>query len=436
MERLVILGSGESGVGAAILGKKKGFDVFVSDKGPIKAIYKAELVGQDIHFEEGQHTKEKILNADVIVKSPGIPDKAILVKEAKSMGISVISEIEFAFRYTRAKTIGITGSNGKTTTTNLTYHLMHTAGLKVEMGGNIGLGFARIVADKDPDWVVLELSSFQLDDIKTYRPDIGILLNITPDHLDRYDYKMANYVRSKFRIAMNQRPDDFLIYNAEDPVISENIGELNRSMQLLKIVSDDYPEGKLILNEELSFDLSKCRLKGPHNRLNALCAVKAAYLAGAGIEGIQQGLDTFINAPHRLESFAEIDGVEYINDSKATNVDSVYWALRAMEKPTVLILGGQDKGNDYAPIDALVKEKVIAIVCMGLDNEKIVQHFSPLVANIVQTNSVQEAVMKAKLMAKKGEVVLLSPACASFDLFNNYEHRGDSFKEEVLKLIL
>lgn len=434
MKRLVILGSGESGVGAAILGKMKGFEVFVSDKGPIKAQYKEELLKQDIQFEEQQHTNEKILNADVIVKSPGIPDKAALVKEARSKGISVISEIEFAFRYTRAKSIGITGSNGKTTTTNLTYHLMKTAGLNVEMGGNVGFSFAKIVADKAPDWVVLELSSFQLDDITTYRPDIGILLNITPDHLDRYDYKMENYVRSKFRIAMNQAAGGHLIYNAEDPVISQYIGELNQGMVIHRVESKNYPEGRLYLDENVSFDMTKCRLKGPHNRLNAWCAVKAAFLAGASVEGIQQGLDTFINAPHRLESFAEINGVEYINDSKATNVDSVYWALRSMEKPTVLILGGQDKGNDYTPIDPLVKEKVKAIVCMGLDNEKIVQHFSPFVQQIVQTKSVTDAVVAGKLLAVPGDTVLLSPACASFDLFNNYEHRGDRFKEEVNKL--
>lgn len=434
MSRIVILGAGESGVGAARLAKKHGYEVFVSDKGPVKKEYKEALISWDISFEEEQHTTEKILNASEIVKSPGIPEKADLIQQAYNKGIPVISEIEFASRYTRAKIIGITGSNGKTTTTKLTGHLLQSAGIDAAIGGNVGLSFAGLVAEKDYPVFVLELSSFQLDGIKEFRPDVAVLLNITPDHLDRYGYKMENYVRSKFRIGMNQHRGDMFIYNSEDTVIRQYLNGIDPEVEMVPVSPDLFKDGKLFDGEDTWFDMTKCRLKGPHNMLNAICAVKSALAVGASREGIQQGLDTFVNAPHRLEVVETVGGVEFINDSKATNVDSVYWALRAMDKPVVLILGGQDKGNDYTPILPLVKEKVKGIVCMGLDNEKIVKVFSPILSQITETRSAEEAVQVAFNMAEPGDVVLLSPACASFDLFNNYEHRGEMFKKAVRNL--
>ncbi len=430
MKKIVILGAGESGVGAALLAKKQGFDVFVSDKSPIKDNFKAELDAAQIPYESGGHTEGVILAADEIVKSPGIPEKISLINDAKRHHIPIISEIEFASRFTKAKIIGITGSNGKTTTTSLTYHIFKTGGFDVGVGGNIGKSFARLLAEEpERELYVLELSSFQLDGITSFRPYISILLNITPDHLDRYDYKMANYVASKFRITMNQTEDDIFITNRDDL-------EIKRFRETNIINPNEWVIGTHFDSDLLRgrFDMSKSNLKGPHNYFNASCAIAAAIVCGVSDKNIQLGLETFVNAPHRLEFVANIKGTDYINDSKATNVDSVYWALKAMSKPTVLILGGQDKGNEYGTIEKLVREKVKAIICMGIDNQKIVQFFTPIVKNIEETKSADEAVRVAAKYTEGGDVVLLSPACASFDLFKNYEDRGEQFKKAVLTL--
>lgn len=430
MKKLVILGAGESGVGAALLAKKQGYDVFVSDKSPIKENYKAELEAAAIPYESNGHTEEIILSADEIIKSPGIPEKISLIHDAQRHKIPIISEIEFASRYTDAKIIGITGSNGKTTTTSLTYHIMKTGGLNVGVGGNIGKSFARLLAEEAAhDFYVLELSSFQLDNIHTFRPFISILLNITPDHLDRYDYKMANYVASKFRITMNQTEDDIFITNREDPEIKK-FRDSNLIQPNEWIISTHFDSD--LLRER--FDMSKTSLRGPHNYFNASCAIAAAIVCGVSDTKIQEGLETFVNAPHRLEFVATVNGTDYINDSKATNVDSVYWALKAMNKPTVLILGGQDKGNDYTAIADIVKEKVKAIVCLGVDNHKIMEFFTPIVKNIEETHNIADAVQVAAKYTEGGDVVLLAPACASFDLFKSYEDRGEQFKKEVLDL--
>ncbi len=430
MKKIVILGAGESGVGAALLAKKQGFDVFVSDKSPIKEHFKAELDNAEIAYESGVHTEGVILKADEIIKSPGIPEKIALIHTIQRHKIPIISEIEFASRFTKARIIGITGSNGKTTTTSLVYHIFKTGGLDVAVGGNIGRSFARILAEeREHDFYVLELSSFQLDGIHTFRPYISILLNITPDHLDRYDYKMANYVASKFRITMNQTEDDIFITNKEDLEIKRfrDTNIVNPNEWVISTHFDsDLLRGR--------FDMSKTKLCGPHNYFNASCAIAAAIVCGIGDAKIQQGLETFVNAPHRLEFVANINGTDYINDSKATNVDSVYWALKAMNKPTVLILGGQDKGNDYKSLEKIVAQKVKAIVCMGVDNKKLLEFFTPIVKNIEETHSVVDAVNVAAKYTEGGDAVLLSPACASFDLFKNYEDRGDQFKKAVLSL--
>jgi UDP-N-acetylmuramoylalanine--D-glutamate ligase len=439
MKKIVILGAGESGVGAALLAKQKGFDVFVSDKSDIKENFKLELENAQIPYESGQHTEGVILSADEIIKSPGIPDKAPLIKAAKAKGIPVIGEIEFAYRYIDgAKIIAITGSNGKTTTTSLTYHILKTGGLDVAVGGNIGKSFARLLAEEKPHYIyVLELSSFQLDDIKTFQPYIAMLLNITPDHLDRYDYKMQNYVASKFRIAKNQTEDDIFIFNEDDTEIKQFMDK--NPVQANEWGISTHFDGQILRGR---FDMSKTPLRGPHNYFNASCAIAAAIVCGVGDAKIQQGLETFKNAPHRLENVAIFDNIEFINDSKATNVDSVYWALRAMSKPTILILGGQDKGNDYTQIEALVKEKVIGVVGMGIENQKIMDFFK----TNIDTKSMKEALDKSIEIAQKyltdkkganteGVTILLSPACASFDLFKNYEDRGEQFKKEVLALM-
>lgn len=434
--KVVILGAAESGVGAAILAQQSGFDVFVSDKGQIKDHYKRELEARAIPYEEGQHTWEKMAGADEVVKSPGIPDKAPLVKEFVARGIPVISEIEFASRYTRANILAITGSNGKTTTTMLTYHLAKTGGIDAVMAGNVGLSFAACVADhRQPDWYVLEVSSFQLDGIRTFRPKVAMLLNITADHLDRYDYLLDNYVRSKFRIAMNQQPKDVFLYNSDDANTAAYMKDQTFAPELIPL-HQGLIDGKLLRLEGQLYDLGNTQLKGIHNAMNALFAIRGALEMGLSPEVIQHGLNTFVPVPHRLEKVAEIDGVEYINDSKATNVDSVYYALQAMEKPVVWIAGGQDKGNDYAPLMPFVTEKVKAVVCLGVDNAKLFQTFNELVkGHIVDTKSMAEAVGAAHDLAARGDVVLLSPACASFDLFKNYEDRGDQFRNEVQKLI-
>lgn len=432
--RIAILGAGESGTGAAMLAQAKGHEVFVSDLGELQAHYRQELLAAGIPFEEGGHTWERILSADEVIKSPGIPDKAPLIKALHEHGTPVISEIEFAARYANAYIIGITGSNGKTTTTRLTWHLLHAAGLNAALGGNVGYSFARLAMEGKSDYYVLELSSFQLDGVQHFRPDLAMLLNITPDHLDRYEYKMENYVASKFRITMNQRPEDFFLYNAEDTNIEAWLKQRQTAAQLCPLSEAVHIRGgKLYLNGQ-SFDMSQTPLKGRHNQMNALFAVQAALVLGVSPQAIQQGLDTFANVPHRMERVGEIAGALYINDSKATNVDAVYYALEAMQSPVVWILGGQDKGNDYAPLLPLVRQKVRAIVCLGLDNAKILEVFGPHVARITETRSAEDAVRTAAALAQPGDTVLLSPACASFDLFKNYEDRGDQFRAAVIKL--
>lgn len=433
-KRIAILGSGESGIGAALLAKKLGFEIFVSDKGLIQDKYKKELIENAIPYEEGDHNFEKILQADEIIKSPGIPDKVPIVKAALEKGIPVISEIEFAARYASdAIIIGITGSNGKTTTTKLMYHLLQTAGLDVAMGGNVGYSFARLLTEAPKKYYVLEISSFQLDNITDFRPNISMILNITPDHLDRYDYKLENYAAAKFKIIENQRAEDIFLYNSDNENVVYYLENITLTPKGVAI-SEKMIAGELLQVEKSTYDMSKTPLKGKHNFMNALFAIHAAKALGVMDEAIQKGLETFVNAPHRMELVAIIDGVEYINDSKATNVDSVFYALQAMTKPIIWIVGGQDKGNDYEPLLPFVKEKVKAIVCMGVDNSKIIDAFVEIMDDMIETNSAKEAVETAKELAEPGDVVLLSPACASFDLFKNYEDRGNQFRDEVLKL--
>lgn len=439
-EKIVILGAGESGTGAALLAKAKGYDVFVSDSGAVKDKYKAELNAAGIPFEEGQHSGEKILDAKILIKSPGIPDKAPIMQQAASLNIPVIDEIEFAFRHTDAKIIAITGTNGKTTTTLLAYHLMKEAGFNVGLAGNVGFSMARQVASKTFDWYVLEISSFQLDGTETFKPEIGILLNITPDHLDRYDYTMQNYVNSKFQLIENMTRQEYFIYYADDTVIGQEIRTRSVVPQQIPVSlrSDadagvKYDGGKMTfgLKEKFSIDQSETTLKGPHNLINTMAAVSAVYLAGAPLEAIRAGLKTFVNAPHRLESVGVINGVEFVNDSKATNVDSVVYALGSYDRPLVWIAGGIDKGNDYSIIRDAVKQKVRALICLGKDNEKLKKAFGDTVPVIKETQNVKELVSMALEVAKEGDVVLLSPACASFDLFRNYEDRGDQFRSAV-----
>lgn len=436
MTKTTILGAAESGIGAALLAQQLGHQVFVSDFGKIKAAYKAELEKYKLPYEEGQHTEKRILESDEVVKSPGIPDTAPIVQALEAKGIPVISEIEFASRHTNAKIIAITGSNGKTTTTNLTYQLLKTGGLNVGMAGNVGISFARSIYEQQHfDYYVLELSSFQLDGIKKFRPDIAVLLNITPDHLDRYDYQMSLYARSKFRIAMNQTFDDLLILNYDLGVNYEDFDisgeDLDRLEARRSFVKMEFADKDKIDVNGIAFDLSHSTLRGPHNQFNATCAVQVSKELGITDTDIQKGINTFKNDPHRLESIGKIKDVEYINDSKATNVDSTYYALKAMSQPTVLIMGGTDKGNDYTPLVELAEEKVKALICLGVDNEKLIEFFSPIIKNIEEAGGAMEAVQRASVYAEKGDVVLLSPACASFDLFENYKDRGDKFKEAV-----
>ncbi len=432
--KIAILGAGKSGVGAALLGKQLKYEVFVSDMGKINDAFKTTLNENNIEFEEGKHTKEKIFDADLIIKSPGIPNKAPLIKAVHEKGMEVISEIEFASRHTDATIIAITGSNGKTTTTGLIFHILKEAGLDVKLGGNIGVSFAKLLTEKPAKIYVLEISSFQLDDIKKFKSEIALLLNITPDHLDRYNYDLDTYADSKLRIFENQNGTDLLIYNAEDAVIKRKLENRLLTQLTVPVSSRMHQNKKLVVNEQLVFDMKKSRLTGTHNMFNAYCAVRAVLRMGVDPDIIQQGLYTFENAPHRLEKVATIKGVTFINDSKATNVDSVYCALEAMDEKTVLVVGGVDKGNDYNDIMDLVKKKVKAMVCLGVDNEKLKNAFAHLNIPIKETQNTKEAVAYGWGFAKKGETVLLSPACASFDLFNNYEHRGDEFKKEVLAL--
>jgi len=438
---LVILGGGESGVGTAILGKQKGYVVFVSDKGKISKKYKEVLVNNEIDFEENKHTESKILTADVVMKSPGIPDKVSLVKKLKENSIPVISEIEFAAQFTDARVIGITGSNGKTTTTLLTHHILKNADLSVGIAGNIGDSFAKQVSDNDYKNYVLEISSFQLDGIHSFSPHIAILTNITPDHLDRYDYKFENYIASKFRITKNQKSTDYLIYDADDTAIDNWLKENKTSAQLVPFSLEKeleygayFKDNNIIINinkDKFNMHTSTLLIKGKHNTKNAMASAMAAQLLSVRKEFIKESLSNFEGAEHRLENVAKINEVQYINDSKATNVNATFYALECMDKQTIWIVGGVDKGNDYTDLLPLVREKVKAIVCLGVDNDKIKNTFSNVVDIIVETAGAEEAVKVSHKLAERGNAVLLSPACASFDLFDNYEDRGRQFKKAV-----
>lgn len=431
--KTIVLGAGESGIGAAILAQKAGHEVFVSDKGKIKTQYKEELIKKGLPYEEGRHDEERILQADQVVKSPGIPDDVPLIRRLKDKGVPVISEIEFAYAYTDAFLVGITGSNGKTTTTKLIHHLLFQAGWNAGLAGNVGFSFAREVAERQYDYYVLELSSFQLDGVRDFRPNIAVLLNITPDHLDRYDNLLENYARSKFRIAQNLRDGDLFLYNEDDRQIALHLNSVPEEAVKTAIGR------RLIQHHSVrlaghEFDMRKTALRGRHNYLNAAFAIAALLRLGMDAAIIQRGLESFKPVPHRLEPVAEIAGASYINDSKATNVDAVFYALQAMEKPIVWIVGGKDKGNDYEPLFSLVKNKVKAIVCLGADNRKLQTVFAGMTPKLTETASAEGAVAAAYELAEDGDVVLLSPACASFDLFQNYEDRGDQFKAAVNKL--
>lgn len=445
--KISILGAGESGTGAALLAKWLGYAVFVSDKSPIKQAYKTELEQAGIPYEEGQHTLETILDAAEVIKSPGIPEKTEVMQAIRKAGIPVIGEIEFAWRLSKkaGQIVAITGSNGKTTTTALIHHLLLQAGLHTVVGGNIGRAFARLVLDDlktaskalEGRIYVIEISSFQLEDIVHFRPKIAVLLNITPDHLDRYDYKLENYARAKFRINANQKRGDSFIFNGKDPVIQNYIKNYPLApAKKIAIGNRYYKNGMIHVGAKYQFDMRQTKLRGPHNMFNAVCAIRTALILGASPEKIQEGLNSFAPPPHRMEVVASVQGVSYINDSKATNVDAVFYALQAMDQPTVWIVGGQDKGNDYSPLVDLVQQKVKAIICMGLDNQPILDVFKNIGKSILETRSAQEAVQKATELATAGDTVLLSPACASFDLFKNYEDRGEQFRRAVLDLEL
>jgi UDP-N-acetylmuramoylalanine--D-glutamate ligase len=448
IKRLVVLGAAESGVGAAILGVKEGWDVFVSDRSTIAEKFKKELVNYKIVFEENQHTEALILNADLVVKSPGIPESASIIKSIRIAGIELISEIEFGFRYKgESEIIAITGSNGKSTTTKMAYHLLNDAGYSVSMVGNIGNSFAKQIAIAPTKWYVIEVSSFQLDDIKKFKPNTAAILNITPDHLNRYDYSFEKYIAAKFKIAENQDENDILILNRDDIQITNYLEQHTIKSRIIFFTMNEQTkalvDGAYIANEELNinykgehtnmsiYDLS---VKGKHNQYNSMAAGISARTAGIRSARIRESFSTFEGIAHRLEHVATVRGVEFINDSKATNVNSVWFALESMKKPVILILGGQDKGNDYNEIKDLVKEKVKAIVCLGVDNQNIKTFFGSMIAEIVETDSANDAVQAAFKLAEKDDTVLLSPACASFDLFQNYEDRGDQFKSAVKAL--
>lgn len=447
MERLVILGSGESGVGSAILAKEKGFEVFVSDLGKINEKYKMQLQNEKIAFEEGQHSEALILNAKEVIKSPGIPDTAGLVQKLRTLNIPVISEIEFAGRYTQATTICITGSNGKTTTTLLTYHILKKAGYNVGLAGNVGKSFALQVAREKFDYFVLELSSFQLDGMFDFKADVAVLLNITPDHLDRYDYSFEKYTASKFRITRNQDRQNHFVYCIDDPTITGYMKDhpVNATCIPFSIKQSIIGDGAYLNEKEITLNyktnqqplimtIEQLALQGKHNVYNSMAASLAARIVDVRKETIRESLQDFQNIEHRLEFVASINGVEFINDSKATNVNSTWYALESMEKPVIWICGGQDKGNDYNELTDLVKARVKAIVCLGKDNKKILAAFGKIVNSIVETDNAMDAVNASFKMGKKGDVVLLSPACASFDLFKNYEDRGMQFKAAVRSL--
>lgn len=444
MRRLVVLGAGESGTGAAILAKQKGYDVFVSDSSTITPIYKSLLQQHQIAWEEGQHTESLILNATEVVKSPGIPSSAPIIQKLIGLHIPIISEIEFAARYTQAKMICITGSNGKTTTTSLLYDILCRAGLNVGLAGNIGNSLALQVAQEDHEYYVIELSSFQLDNMYDFRADIAILMNITPDHLDRYDYCFQKYVDAKFRITQNQTKQDAFIYWSEDPVINKELQRLNPAATLYPFGSNRkhnvaYIEGnEFVLNAPnattLAFNANELSLKGLHNRFNSMAAGLAAQILNIRNEVIRESLTQFKGVDHRLQYVATVRNVRFINDSKATNVNSCWYALESMTTPTILILGGKDKGNDYSEIDKLIKEKCHTLVFMGLHNEKLHEHFDSFGLQIIDTDNIHTAVMEAYKAAHEGDTVLLSPCCASFDLFKSYEDRGEQFMQEVKQL--
>ena len=442
-QRLVILGGGESGVGTALLGKANGYDVFISDKGKIKEKYKQVLLHNEIEWEDETHTESKILNADIVMKSPGIPDKVVLVKAIRDKGIQIVSEIEFASKFTNATVVGITGSNGKTTTATLTHHILKQE-LNVGLAGNIGDSFAKQVLENDYENYVLEISSFQLDDIIEFKPKIAVLLNITPDHLDRYNYEFENYIRSKFRIAMNQTNDDYLIYDADDEVITNHLKNNPVQSQLLpfsltKTIENgaylDKENIKLTINNnQIIMPTANITLEGKHNIKNAMAASTVAHLLKIRKQTIRESLENFQGVEHRLEQVLKINKVQYINDSKATNVNATYYALESMDAPTVWIVGGVDKGNNYEELFPFINEKVKAIICLGVDNEKLMNTFGNMVDVIIETQFMSEAVKIAYKIAEAGDNVLLSPACASFDLFENYEDRGRQFKNAVRNL--
>ncbi|MCO6499499.1 MAG: UDP-N-acetylmuramoyl-L-alanine--D-glutamate ligase [Vicingus serpentipes] len=443
-KRLVILGGGESGVGTAILAKQKGFEVFVSDKGALKDKYKSVLINIDVEWEEGKHTESKILNASEVVKSPGIPDTAPLVLKLKEQGISVISEIEFAGRYSKAKFIGITGSNGKTTTTLLTYHLLEKSGLDVGLAGNIGESLAKQVAENDRDFYVLELSSFQLDGMFDFHVDVAMILNITPDHLDRYENDFEKYAQSKFRILQNQTNTDYVIYNADDEIIVDLLAKGDyEGIKIPFSINKETSNGGYVKNEKLYINtnnklfemtIQELSLQGRHNIYNSMASGIAGKILGLKKEIIRESLSDFQNIEHRLEEVGTVHGIVFINDSKATNVNSTWYALETFQRPVIWIVGGVDKGNDYEMLTSLVTDKVKAIVCLGKDNSKIHEAFKDIIETIVDTESAQEAVNTAYQLGQKGDTVLLSPACASFDLFDNYEDRGHQFKKAVRAL--
>lgn len=442
--KIVILGGGQSGVGAAILAQAKGFDIILSDSGLLHQKYKEELQSKGIAFEEGGHTEDLILSADEIIKSPGIPQEAPLIVAAKAKGISIISEIEFAGRYTNAKKICITGSNGKTTTTSLIYHILKSAGLNVGLAGNIGKSFARQVAEDNFNYYVLELSSFQLDDMYQFKADIAILLNITPDHLDRYDYNMQKYIDAKMRIIQNQTAKDAFIYWAEDPIVSKEVEKVHPKAQIFSFsehkntgVSAYVENSQIIINTPKSvfkMEQDLLALTGTHNLYNSFASGISAKLLDISDENLRLSLSDFKGVEHRLEKVADVKGIHFMNDSKATNVNSCWYALKSMKSKVILILGGKDKGNDYTEIEELVKTKVKALVFLGIDNSKLHEFFDDKVELIEDTNSMEQAVKQAYALATDGDTVLLSPCCASFDLFENYEDRGDQFKLWVRKL--
>lgn len=443
-KRLVILGAGESGFGTAVLGLKQGYDVFVSDAGIIKNNYKQHLSDWEIEYEESKHTEEKILNADIVMKSPGIPEKAEMVKKIRKAGIKVVSEIEFGSWFTDAKIVGITGSNGKTTTTALTYHLLKSGGLNVGLGGNIGQSFAYQVATQNYEHYVLEISSFQLDDIEKFRPHIAVLTNITPDHLDRYNYELQNYVTAKFNITKNQTTADYFVYCADDELSAQNLSAYPTAAQKIPFAYDkDFAEGgfvkdnNIIINinqNQFSMSIQELGLSGRHNVYNSLAAGIVANVYGLRKEQIRESLADMKSLEHRMESVAKVRNIEFINDSKATNVNSTWYALESMDKPVIWIAGGIDKGNDYTVLDPLVRKKVKGMICLGVDNTKLHTAFGRMVDIMVNVSNMTDAVRMAYNLGNPGDCVLLSPACASFDLFENYEDRGKKFKDAVIQL--